>query len=58
MPNVVGAIDGTHIAIIKPSDVFAKDYYYHKIGSYSIVAQAMVDNQKKLPMCMWDCLIM
>ncbi len=44
MPSVVGVIDGTHIAITKPFDVFAKDYYYHKIRGYSIVAQAMVDS--------------
>jgi len=38
MPSVVGVIDDIHIAITKPFDVFAKDYYYHKIGGYSIVA--------------------
>jgi hypothetical protein len=42
----VGAIDNIHIATTKPYDVFAKNYYYHKTGSYSIVAQAMVDSQK------------
>jgi hypothetical protein len=45
MPNVMGAIDDIHIAITKAFDVFAKNYYYHKIEGYSIVAQAMVDNQ-------------
>ncbi len=28
--NVQGAIDGTHISILKPEGEYAKDYYYHK----------------------------
>jgi hypothetical protein len=32
------AIDGTHTTISKPKVVFAKDYYFHKTGGYSIVA--------------------
>jgi hypothetical protein len=47
MLSVVGIIDDIHIAITKPFDVFAKVYYYHKTKVYSIVAQAMVDNQKR-----------
>jgi hypothetical protein len=38
LPFVQGAINGTHIAISKPSSPFPKDYYYHKTGGYNIVA--------------------
>lgn len=47
MPNVMGAIDGIHICIAKPIGVFLEDYYYHTTEGYTIVAQAMVDNQKR-----------
>lgn len=40
-PQVVGAIDGTHIPIIKPDDS-ASDYFNRK-GYYSIIMQAVVD---------------
>ncbi len=43
MPNVMGAIDGTHICITKPIG-FPEDYYYHKIEGYSMVAQVVVGN--------------
>jgi hypothetical protein len=43
MSNVMGAIDGTHICITKPIG-FLKDYYYHKTGGYSMVAQVVVGN--------------
>ncbi len=46
MPNVMGAIDGTHICIAKPIGVLFENYYYHKTEGYTIVAQAVVDNQK------------
>lgn len=42
LPNVQGAIDRIHISIVKPFAYF-KDYYYHKFGGYSVVAQALVD---------------
>ncbi len=45
MLSVMGANDDIHIAITKPFGAFVEDYYYHKIGGYSIVAQAMDDNQ-------------
>jgi hypothetical protein len=44
--NVQGAIDGTHISIVKTSAYF-ENYYYHKIGGYSVVVQAIVDYGKK-----------
>ncbi len=52
MPNMMGAIDGTHISIVKPSSVYYKDYlwkdyFFHKIGKYNVVAQVVVDNQKR-----------
>ena len=40
-PQAAGAIDGTHIPIIRP-DESASDYYNRK-GYYSIIMQAMVD---------------
>jgi len=43
MPNVMGAIEGTRICITKLVD-FLEDYYYHKIGGYDMVAQAVVSN--------------
>ncbi len=42
-----GTIDGTHISISKPKLAFVEDYYYHKSGSYSIVAQVVVDVRRK-----------
>ena len=40
-PQVAGAIDGSHIPIIRP-DESASDYYNRK-GYYSIIMQALVD---------------
>jgi hypothetical protein len=45
--SVQGAIDGMHISIIKPI-LFPKNYYYHKLGGYSLVAQAIVNCKKRL----------
>ena len=46
MPSVYGAIDYTYIAISKLS-LFPEDYYYFKMGSYCMVAQAVVDCRKR-----------
>ncbi len=43
---MVGVVDGTHISNTRSQRVHAADYY-HKIGRYSIVAQAMVDCNKR-----------
>ncbi len=40
---VHGVINNTHISISKPKPAFAKKYYYHKSGSYPIVAHVVVD---------------
>ena len=40
-PQAAGAIDGSHIPIIRP-DESASDYYNRK-GYYSVIMQAMVD---------------
>jgi hypothetical protein len=47
MPRVVGAIDCTHIHVVKPWILYPEDYYYHKTGGYSIIAQAVVDSKKR-----------
>jgi hypothetical protein len=47
MPNVMGVIHGIHICITKPTSNFSKHYYYHKTKGYNIMAQVVVDNQKK-----------
>jgi hypothetical protein len=46
--NMQGAIDETHISIVKLQGGFVNDYYNHKRGGYGIVAQAMVDYNKSL----------
>jgi len=45
LPNLQYAIDGTHI--VKPS-TYPKDYYYHKFGGYSVVAQAIINCKKNI----------
>ena len=40
-PQAVGAIDGTHITMLRPNES-ASDYYNRK-GQYPIIMQAMVD---------------
>ena len=45
IPNVIGAIDGSHIPIKAPH-LFPVDYFNRK-GFYSIVLQAVVDHKKK-----------
>jgi hypothetical protein len=58
LPNIHGAIGRTHIAICKPSKPFVEDYYYHKSGGYSVVAQAMVDcNKQFLDLFVGDLLV-
>ncbi len=45
LPNVQDAIDGTHI--VKPF-AYLENYYYHKFGGYSVVAQAIINCKKKI----------
>jgi phage antirepressor YoqD-like protein len=37
LSSVQGAIDNTHISILKPKVDFVEDYYVHKTKGYSIV---------------------
>ncbi|CAM6029491.1 unnamed protein product, partial [Sphagnum balticum] len=43
----MGVIDGAHISIARPQRIHVVDYY-HKPGRYSIVAQVVVDCNKRL----------
>jgi hypothetical protein len=42
----MGVVDGAHISIARPQRVHAINYY-HKTSKYSIVAQAVVDCNKR-----------
>lgn len=46
LPNVHGAINGMHISIVKSSS-YPRNYYYHKINGYNVMAQVVVDCKKK-----------
>jgi hypothetical protein len=56
MPNVMGVINGTHISITKPFGAYSKDYFFHKIRRYNVVAKVVVNNKRGSWMFMWDCL--
>lgn len=45
--NMQGVTNGTHVLISKPFIPYPQDYYYHKSKGYSMVAQVMVDSNKK-----------
>jgi len=45
IPSVQGAMNGTHISIVKPQGAFVEDCYYHKIG-VNIMAQFVIDCNK------------
>jgi hypothetical protein len=48
LPNVHNVINGTHLLIyIKPSIPYPEDNYYHKFGGYSMVAQVVVEFNKR-----------
>jgi hypothetical protein len=53
--SVQGAIDGTHISIVKPFS-YPKDYYHHKTSRYNVKAQAIVDCKKCLLIIFVDLL--
>ena len=46
LPGIAGAIDGTHIEIAIPRFA-SSDYYYFKLGGYTINCQAVVDSKKR-----------
>lgn len=46
LPAIVGAIDRTHISIVKPR-YGAEDYYYFKSGVHILNCQVVVDNNKR-----------
>jgi hypothetical protein len=41
LPNIQGAIDGTHFSISKLLGPFSEDYFYHKTSYYSIMCQVV-----------------
>lgn len=45
VPGVVGAIDGTHIKIIKP--ILEQEAYYNRKGYHSILLQVICDHKKR-----------
>jgi hypothetical protein len=45
--NMQGDTFGIHVLISVPSIPYPKNYYYHKSKGYSMVAQTMVDSNKK-----------
>lgn len=45
-PQVVGAVDGSHVLILKPRD--SPSDYFNRKGFYSIIVQAVVDSHCKL----------
>ncbi len=47
LPLVQGAIDGTRIFMSK-TIYFPKDYFYHKIGGYSIILMLLLIVRKDL----------
>jgi hypothetical protein len=46
LPGVVGAIDGTHFDVRRPT-ISPEDYFYFKSGGYTMQCQAVVDKSKK-----------
>ena len=44
-PQCVGAIDGTHIEIVAPSECSAD--FYNRKGRFSIIMQAVVDHEHR-----------
>jgi hypothetical protein len=47
MPNMMGVVDGTHISITKQSCAYFEKKFFHKTGGYNVVAQLVVDSQKR-----------
>lgn len=45
LPSIHGAIDKTHIAIVKSKENL-EDYYYFKSEKYGIIVQSVVDAKK------------
>lgn len=45
-PNVQGTIKSINVSMLNLWGAYAKDYYYHKINVYNIVAQVVVDYDK------------
>jgi hypothetical protein len=46
LPAMVGAIDGTHFYICRPTNSL-EDYFYFKSGGYTMQCQAVVEKSKK-----------
>jgi hypothetical protein len=57
LPNIQGAINGTHISILKPIILFPKDYYHHKLGDIPLLFRLanVVDCNNFFLMFSLDC---
>lgn len=44
--GVVGAIDGTHFDVRRPT-ISPEDYFYFKSGGYTMQCQAVIDKSKR-----------
>ncbi len=51
LPNMHKVVDDTHIINFKSIAPFLEDYYYHKMGKYSIVVQVVDCNKRFFDIC-------
>lgn len=51
LPNMHRTVHDTHIIILKSIASFLEDYYYHKLGIYSIVVQVVDCNKRFFDIC-------
>lgn len=54
LPPFHGAIDGTHIAIVKPKE-YPKEFYYYKTGKYSFCWYSVLCSHNLLVLLQLPC---